>query len=191
MVFCDLIAAGPGRCPGCGATGVYRDSVQRRVTDVPVVGHPLQLRVKVPRYRCRRDDCAREVFVHDTSRLARPGASTTRRCASYVLRRLIVDKATVSAVARELGVFRPGRAVTGAELAAMDDIELAHVLDTTDVFARVAPSHKLRIVEILQRKGNVVAMTGMGSMTRRLCARPISVWPWVSRVRMSRNKPVL
>jgi transposase len=70
---------------------------------MPVVGHPLQLRVRVPRYRCRHDGCEREVFTHDTSRLARPGASTTRRCARYVLRRLVIDKATVSAVARELG----------------------------------------------------------------------------------------
>jgi transposase len=81
----------------------YRDSVERRGTDVPVVGHPLELRVRVPRYRCCHDGCEREIFVHDTSRLARAGASTTRRCAQFVLRRLIVDKATVSAVARELG----------------------------------------------------------------------------------------
>jgi transposase len=103
VVFCDLITDGPGRCPGCGTVGLYRDSVERRVTDMPVVGHPLQLRVRVPRYRCRHDGCEREVFAHDTSRLARPGASTTRRCARYVLRRLVIDKATVSAVARELG----------------------------------------------------------------------------------------
>jgi transposase len=43
------------------------------------------------------------VFCHDTSRLARPGWSTTRRCARFVLRRLIVDRTTVAAVARELG----------------------------------------------------------------------------------------
>jgi transposase len=103
VVFCDLITAGASRCPGCGIAGVYRDSVERRVTDVPVVGHPLELRVRVPRYRCCHDGCEREIFVHDTSRLARAGASTTRRCAQFVLRRLIVDKATVSAVARELG----------------------------------------------------------------------------------------
>jgi len=47
--------------------------------------------------------CERVVFVHDTSRLARPGASTTARCARFVLRRLVVDRATIAAVARELG----------------------------------------------------------------------------------------
>ena len=103
VLWCDLITDQPGACPGCGLVGVYRDSVERRVSDVPVVGHPLQLRVRVPRYRCVHDGCEREIFVHDSSRLARPGASTTRRCADYVLRRLAIDKATVAAVARELG----------------------------------------------------------------------------------------
>lgn len=103
VLWCDLLTDGPGACPGCGLVGVYRDSVERRVSDVPVVGHPMQLRVRVPRYRCVHDGCAREIFAHDTSKLARPGASTTRRCAEYVLRRLAIGKATVAAVARELG----------------------------------------------------------------------------------------
>ena len=103
VVFADLIVEGPGRCPGCGLVGTYRDTIERCVTDVPVVGYPLELRVRVPRYRCVHDGCDREVFAHDSSRLARPGATTTRRCATFVLRRLAIDKATVSAVARELG----------------------------------------------------------------------------------------
>ncbi|HEY2191104.1 MAG TPA: ISL3 family transposase [Actinomycetospora sp.] len=103
VVFAELIVEGPGRCPGCGLVGVYRDSVERRVSDVPVVGHPLELRVRVPRYECGHDGCARAIFAHDTGRLARPGASTTRRCAGFILRRLAVDKATIAAVARELG----------------------------------------------------------------------------------------
>lgn len=103
VLWCELLIDGPGRCPGCGIAGVYRDSIERRVSDVPVVGHPLELRVRLPRYRCVHDGCDREVFCHDTSRLARPGWSTTRRCAQYILRRLAMDKATVSAVARELG----------------------------------------------------------------------------------------
>jgi transposase len=104
VVFCDLRTDGPGRCPGCGSVGVYRDTVVRRVTDVPVVGHPLRLRVRLPRYRCPDPGCRRVVFVHDSGRLARPRAKTTRRCARFVLRRLMIDKATVAAVARELGL---------------------------------------------------------------------------------------
>jgi transposase len=103
VVFCDLITTGPGRCPGCDTVGTYRDTVERRVTDVPMAGHPMQLRVRVPRYRCTNTTCDREVFCHDSERLARAGRTTTRRCANYVLRRLILDRATVAAVARELG----------------------------------------------------------------------------------------
>ena len=104
VVWCTLLTTkAAGRCPGCGTVGVYRDTIERRLTDLPVAGHPLQLRVRVPRYRCLAAACERAVFIHDTAELARPGASTTRRCARYVLRRLIVDRATVAAVARELG----------------------------------------------------------------------------------------
>lgn len=103
VVWCDVVDRSPSRCPGCGTTGVYRDSVERRLTDLPVAGHPLQLRVRVARYRCPTTACERAIFTRDTSGLARPGASTTRRCARFVLRRLVIDRATVAAVARELG----------------------------------------------------------------------------------------
>ena len=104
VVFCTLLDDGQRDCPGCGTEGVYRDTVIRTVTDVPVIGHPLRLRVRVPRYRCTAAGCEREVFAHNNDRLARRGASTTRRCARYICRRLMIDRATVSAVARELGL---------------------------------------------------------------------------------------
>ncbi|MDV6297225.1 ISL3 family transposase [Rhodococcus aetherivorans] len=104
VVFCDLLADGPGRCPSCGNTGTYRDTIVRTVTDLPVAGHPLQLRVRVPRYRCASASCEREVFRHNTDRLARPGWSTTRRCARHILRRLMFDRTSVAAIARELGL---------------------------------------------------------------------------------------
>ena len=61
---------------------------------------------------------------------------------------------------RELGI--EGRAVTGAEFAALDDEQAARQVDEIGVIARVAPEHKVRLVEVLKRKGNVVAMTGDG-----------------------------
>ncbi|MDD7942979.1 hypothetical protein PHK61_31710, partial [Actinomycetospora lutea] len=45
VLWCELLVEGPGRCPGCGIAGSYRDTCERRVSDVPVVGHPLELRV--------------------------------------------------------------------------------------------------------------------------------------------------
>jgi transposase len=83
--------------------GQYRDSVEWRVTNVPVAGHQLQLRVRVPRYCCTNATCEREVFCRDTSPPGGPGWSTTRRCAQFVLRRLMLDRTTMAAVARELG----------------------------------------------------------------------------------------
>jgi hypothetical protein len=104
VVFCELLDDGRRHCPGCGGEGTYRDTVIRKVTDVPVIGHPLRLRVRVPRYRCTATNCDREVFAHNTDRLARRGWTTTRRYARYILRRLMIDRATVAAVARELGL---------------------------------------------------------------------------------------
>jgi Ca2+-transporting ATPase len=70
---------------------------------------------------------------------------------------------TALAVARSLGlVAGDARVLTGPELARMGVAELEVVVDDVAVYARVAPEHKLKIVEALQRRGHVVAMTGDG-----------------------------
>ena len=69
---------------------------------------------------------------------------------------------TARAVARELGVLRTGRAVTGAELERMGDEELEREVESIEVYSRVSPAHKLRVVTALQKRGHVVAMTGDG-----------------------------
>ncbi|MBD2440823.1 cation-transporting P-type ATPase [Nostoc sp. FACHB-110] len=71
---------------------------------------------------------------------------------------------TAQAIARRMGINKNGSvlAFTGAELAQMDKSELAQVAEEGVVFARVAPEQKLRLVEALQSKGEVVAMTGDG-----------------------------
>jgi P-type Ca2+ transporter type 2C len=71
--------------------------------------------------------------------------------------------ATAEAIARELNIFEPGaRLITGVDLRAMGDAEFEAIVDEVRVFARVDPEHKLRIVNALQRKGHIVAMTGDG-----------------------------
>lgn len=69
---------------------------------------------------------------------------------------------TAGAVGRALGLRGSGRGVTGSELDAMEAAELDRTAREAAVFARVSPEHKLRLVESLQRAGEVVAMTGDG-----------------------------
>jgi Ca2+-transporting ATPase len=69
---------------------------------------------------------------------------------------------TAQAVARELGVLKSGRTVTGAELDAMSDEELERGVGEIEVYARVSPAHKLRVVGAWQGRGHYVAMTGDG-----------------------------
>jgi Ca2+-transporting ATPase len=71
--------------------------------------------------------------------------------------------ATARAIADRAGLLVPDtEVVTGAELDAMDDEELQRRAQGIAVFARVTPAHKLRIVDALQQRGQVVAMTGDG-----------------------------
>lgn len=69
-------------------------------------------------------------------------------------------KATAAAIARELGLR--GAVISGGELDALDDVALAACVNDTAVFARVSPTHKVRIVRSLKALGHVVAMTGDG-----------------------------
>ncbi|WP_437625854.1 cation-translocating P-type ATPase [Sorangium sp. So ce1151] len=71
--------------------------------------------------------------------------------------------ATARAIGEQLGLVRDSaRAMNGTELARLSDDELRAVARSTNVFARVAPEHKLRLVRALQAEGKVVAMTGDG-----------------------------
>jgi Ca2+-transporting ATPase len=69
---------------------------------------------------------------------------------------------TAQAIARELGLLKSGRVITGQELEAMSDAELEREVENIEVYARVSPAHKLRVVTALQKKGHFVAMTGDG-----------------------------
>ncbi|MCX7854568.1 MAG: cation-translocating P-type ATPase [Anaerolineae bacterium] len=70
---------------------------------------------------------------------------------------------TARAIAHDIHLLRPvGQVVTGAELDRMSDEELEERIEKIDVFARVSPQHKVRIVEALKSQGHVVAMTGDG-----------------------------
>jgi Ca2+-transporting ATPase len=69
---------------------------------------------------------------------------------------------TAEAIARELGILKQGRVVVGRELDAMGQAELEEEVERIQVYARVSPEHKLRVVTAWQARGHVCAMTGDG-----------------------------
>jgi Ca2+-transporting ATPase len=69
--------------------------------------------------------------------------------------------ATATAIGTEVG-FDPEGAMTGQEVEGLTDEELREVVEEVEVFARVAPEHKVRVLEALQANGHTVAMTGDG-----------------------------
>jgi len=70
---------------------------------------------------------------------------------------------TARAIGESIGLILPGHAVfTGAQITELSDEELRKAAETTDVYARVSPEHKMRIVDALRANKQIVAMTGDG-----------------------------
>ncbi|MCM2563610.1 HAD-IC family P-type ATPase [Lutimaribacter sp. EGI FJ00015] len=69
---------------------------------------------------------------------------------------------TAAAIGRQIGLRLTDHPLTGAEIDQMDDAALEAAIRRTDIFARTSPEHKLRLVQALQARGQVVAMTGDG-----------------------------
>jgi Ca2+-transporting ATPase len=69
---------------------------------------------------------------------------------------------TAQSIARQLQMASDGQVLTGQELTKLSDHDLRAVVDDVSVYARVTPAHKLRIVQALQDRGAIVAMTGDG-----------------------------
>ena len=87
------------------------------------------------------------------------------QCESAGIRTVMITgdyPGTALAIARETGIDEGSGVVTGPELAAMTDQELADRVRSVSVFARMVPDQKLRLVRALQTSGEVVAMTGDG-----------------------------
>ncbi len=96
----------------------------------------------------------------------RPGVpEAVRDCARAGVRTVMITgdyPGTALAIAREIGLDDQGGCITGPELAGMTDDELARRVRAVNVFARMVPEQKLRLVRALKSAGEVVAMTGDG-----------------------------
>ena len=71
-------------------------------------------------------------------------------------------KLTAVAIARELGVLKQGQVLSGEDLDNLSEDQFNKTVEDVDVYARVSPAHKLRVVTALMKKGHVVAVTGDG-----------------------------
>ncbi|MGB8233818.1 MAG: calcium-translocating P-type ATPase, PMCA-type [Methanobacterium sp.] len=72
------------------------------------------------------------------------------------------NKDTAAAIASEIGILKGGKVLTGIDIEKMDDKEFKEIVQDVNVYARVFPEQKVRIVEALKFHGQVVAMTGDG-----------------------------
>ena len=101
------------------------------------------------------------IGIVDPPRAEAKAAIAKCHSAGIEVRMITGDHAvTAAAIGKELGIG--GRALTGAEFAALTDEELAEQLPEIGVVARVAPEDKIRLVHSLQEQSNIVAMTGDG-----------------------------
>ncbi len=101
------------------------------------------------------------VGIVDPPRVEARDAIARAHSAGIQVRMITGDHAvTAEAIARQLGIT--GRAITGAEFSAMSEDEADRQIDGIGVIARVAPEDKVHLVEILRRKGHIIAMTGDG-----------------------------
>ncbi|NLI18113.1 MAG: cation-translocating P-type ATPase [Actinomycetales bacterium] len=92
-------------------------------------------------------------------------AEAVAKCATAGIRPVMITgdhPLTARAIAQEIGIGRDGVVLTGVELDRLTGEEFDRAARTVSVFARVAPEHKLRLVDALQRDGQIVAMTGDG-----------------------------
>ena len=100
VLECRVVAADPW-CRQCGAEGVLRDTVTRRLAHEPFGHRPTTLLIRVRRYRC--DHCGR-TWRQDTSEAAPPRAKISRGGLRWALEGIVIDHLTVSRVAAGLGV---------------------------------------------------------------------------------------
>ncbi|VEI14174.1 Transposase and inactivated derivatives [Actinomyces viscosus] len=129
-------------CRSCGAQGVARGTVARRLAHVPAGWRPTQLVVRVRRFACTH---CRRVWRQDTSRVAQPRARLTHAAVEWGLRALGLESMSVSRVAAALGISwhtASTAILTHAQSALLGDshrFDGVEVIGVDDAPARFAP----------------------------------------------------
>jgi Ca2+-transporting ATPase len=122
----------------------------------------------IDRTNIKEQDESNLIFIGLTGMIDPPRAEVklaVAKCETAGIRPIMITgdhPLTASYIARDLGIAKNELVLTGVELNKMSDAELQEKVEKVSVFARVSPEHKLRIVQALQTKGHVAAMTGDG-----------------------------
>ena len=116
-----------------------------------------------------KPECERELTFIGMIGLIDPPRPEARaavaRCRSAGIRVVMITgdhPLTASSIAREVGIGSAPVMLTGGELDGLSELDLREGVDSVNVFARVTPEHKLRLVQAFQDRGHIVAMTGDG-----------------------------
>jgi Ca2+-transporting ATPase len=167
----ELILA---ECTGrLGPSGVERLDAAERDRLLDLAGRMAQDALRVlalaMKQDARREDAEQEMTLLGLVGMSDPprpeARETIATCEEAGIKVVMITgdhPVTAHAVARELGILKEGRVASGAELDALDDTGLEDAVGAIDVYARVSPAHKLRVVTALQARDYRVAMTGDG-----------------------------
>jgi Ca2+-transporting ATPase len=102
-------------------------------------------------------------FLKDPIRAGVP--ASVRECVTAGIRTIMITgdhPTTAKSIAQEIGLDHPNDVLTGSQLSILSDDELSEHVRRCQVFARVTPGDKLRLIRALQANGEIVAMTGDG-----------------------------
>ncbi|KYH36677.1 MAG: ATPase [Candidatus Bathyarchaeota archaeon B24] len=150
------------------------DEERRRILNVNDEMASSGLRVLALAYRELEDPSLKEVesdmvFIGLVGMIDPPrreAIEAYRMCEKAGIRVAMITgdhKLTAIAVAKEIGMWKPGSmALTGSDLDKMSEEELEEIVEKVTVYARVSPIHKTKIVQALKNRGHIVAMTGDG-----------------------------
>ncbi|MFH1773383.1 MAG: calcium-transporting P-type ATPase, PMR1-type [Methanobacteriota archaeon] len=156
---------------------IYRDGEEKRLTEserekILEVARDMAgkaLRVLGFAYKLRDGDAeSGMVFVGLAGMIDPPREEVKgaiEKCRNAGIKSVMITgdhKFTALAIANELGLLEKGLALDGAEFDKLGEEEFERIAEDVEVYARVSPEHKLRVVDALSKKGHIVAMTGDG-----------------------------
>lgn len=154
----------------CGLDAVANDAMLAEVARLAAKGLRVLAVAHAGPFDAPPDDPRRVAFVwdglvgfEDPLRSSAPGAIALARSAGLRVVMITGDfPATALAIAAQAGIDTAAGALAGSALANLDDAALDDAVACVSVFARIRPEQKLRLVDALKRRGEVVAMTGDG-----------------------------